>query len=183
MRQLEELRRFFTPVPGMEVLVSFQGCFSQDLVVSLGELIREEIGRSYSPLMVNKVFGIYVEMAQNIMYYSLERKNGSPDLQPGKGNLILARLPQKLLLVTSNLVSTEGMSELTRRFKEINQMSQEEIKNIYLIKGRRLFGKDSAGAGLGLLEIARRSENPLSCGFLPEGKGKVRFFFRVLIAV
>lgn len=183
MRQLEELKRIFTPAPDMKVILAFQGSFSQEMIVSMGEVLKHELLGMTSEAVVNKTFGVFVEMAQNVMHYSCEKKPENTGKASGQGSILIAHSCNNLLLVTSNLVSTDEMDEINKRFKEINHMDRQELKNIYLIKRRQQYKGTSTGAGLGLLDIARRSSNPLGIGFLPEGKGKVRFFFRVVIPV
>jgi hypothetical protein len=178
MRQLEELKRFFTPSPDMDIILAFQGSFSQEVIVSLGDMLKNELSGIVNPGLVNKSFGIYVEMAQNIMHYSLEKKSGPAS---GIGNIMVARSAKTILIVTSNLISTTQMDEINRRVKEINKMDNQELKNVYLIKRKQQLKENTLGAGLGLLDIARRSTNQLGLGFLPEGMGKVRFFFRVIV--
>lgn len=180
MRQLEDLKRFFAPSPGLKVILAFEGAFSQQMIISLGELLKNELSHSFPDVLVNRTFGVFVEMAQNVMHYSHQKtQNGNPGVS--EGSILLGRTPNNLVVFTTNLISINEMADINRRFKEINQMKPEELKNVYLIKCRQQYQKEGPGAGLGLLEIARRSASPLGIGFLPEGKGRMRFFFRVLV--
>jgi hypothetical protein len=61
---------------------------------------------------------------------------------------------------------------------EINRMGAPELKSSYLLKRRQKVEKSNGGAGLGLMDIARRSGQPLGIGFLTEGEGKLRFYLR-----
>lgn len=181
MRQLEELRRFFYPVAGTETILAFQGTFSQDVIVSLGDILKNELAGFTSGAIVNRTFGIFVEMAQNVLHYSIARKHTDSGANVGVGSILVARTDQNLVVMTSNLIAPEHMPGIKRRFKEINQMEPEELKNIYQIKRRNQYHEGSFGAGLGLMDIARRSGQRLGHGFLPEGKEQLRFFFRVVV--
>jgi hypothetical protein len=183
MRQLEELRRFFSPISGTETILAFQGTFSQDVIVSLGEILNNELAAFSAPAAVNRAFGIFVEMAQNVLHYSIERKVTVSGGTAGVGSIIVARTPKHLVIMTSNLIAPERMPAIKRRFKEINQMEPQELRNTYQIKRRNQYHEDSFGAGLGLLDIARRSGHQLGHGFLPEGKEQLRFFFRVVVTL
>ncbi len=179
MRQLEDLKRYFAPSPELKVILAFDGVFSQQVVISLGELLRNELSQTFPDVLVNRTFGVFVEMAQNVMRYSKPTTDDA--VSGGEGSILLGRTSKNLVVFTSNLIHMDEMADLQRRLKEINQMEPQELKDVYLIKCRQQYQKNSTGAGLGLLDVARRSGKPLGMGFLPEGKGRMRFFFRVLV--
>ncbi|MFO7977507.1 MAG: SiaB family protein kinase [Bacteroidales bacterium] len=181
MRQLEDLKRYFAPTPELKVILAFDGAFSQQMIVSLGDLLRNELSQSFPDVLVNRTFGVFVEMAQNVMHYSNRQTDDVVSAGASEGSILLGRTSKNLVVFTSNLINIDEMADIQRRFKEINQMDSAELKNVYLIKCRQQYQKNSTGAGLGLLDIARRSGKPLGIGFLPEGKGRMRFFFRVLV--
>src|SRR5882724_2821195 len=70
-------------------------------------------------------------------------------------------------IVTGNHMLNSNMEKLKNRIDEINAMTKEELKTHYLesLKSTELSAK--GGAGLGMIDIARKSGNKLEYRFDP----------------
>ncbi len=170
----ELLQLSFVNNLGGDIKAAFSGIMSQESIVGFGEVLRSEL-HQYHPLnIVNRVFAVYVEMSQNVLHYSMDRVHvGGRSI--GKGTLLVLSHPNAYVLFTSNLVEESQKKTLQNRIESINKLNAEEIKNHYLTKRREMVESDSKGAGLGFIDIARRSENPLLVDFVPAGQGKYLF--------
>ena len=57
-----------------EVILSFKGEFSQEILISVGDLLKEKLSNDDARQRIaKKIFFIFVELAQNIYRYSSER--------------------------------------------------------------------------------------------------------------
>lgn len=178
MRHLEVFHNIFSPGSNGQLLLAFNGDFSQDVIVSLGEVVRSEVAAGSNSVLAKRAFTVFVEMAQNVLHYSLERGAGGK----GKGRFILLRGSDGFHLLTCNIIDAARMDYLRQRVGEINRMGPSELKSSYLSKRRQLIPEANGGAGLGLMDIARRSGKPLGIGFMTEGEGKLRFYLRSIIS-
>ncbi len=183
MRHLKDFKSFFYLSEDTRVILAFNGTFTQDLIVSLGETLKNELGQLSSLSLVNRCFGIFVEMAQNVMHYSNSRSNSDSEGSGGKGSIMFCSVPEGFMVMTSNQVDVGEMENIQNRVREINKMDPEDLKNLYLVRRRQKHHENFQGAGLGMMDIARRSGRELGMGFLPDGVGKLMFFFRVIIPV
>lgn len=178
MRQIEQLNEVFMPATGGTLLIAYNGVFSQEVIVDLGQVICNELGSSASSAVVGKVFRAFIELSQNILYHSLERDAA----QKGKGRLLLIQNDLGFYLITSNLIEPDQMGFLKQRIKDVNRLEASELKSIYLVRRRQLARKGNGGAGLGIMDLARRSSEPLGFAFAPEGEGRLRFYLRAFFS-
>lgn len=66
---------------------------------------------------------------------------------------------------SSNLVVDENQEELIEMLSKINSMSRQELKDAYMKILEEGELSDKGGAGMGLIEMARRSGNPIQYNF------------------
>lgn len=178
MRHLEVFRNIFSIGSNGQLLLAFNGDFSQDVIVNLGELVRNEVIVVSNAALSKRAFTVFVEMAQNVLHYSLERGVAGQ----GRGRFLLVQASDGFHLLTCNLIDAAQMDHLKQRVSEINRMGPAELKSSYLSKRRQVIPESNGGAGLGLMDIARRSGKPIGIGFLTEGEGKLRFYLRTIIS-
>lgn len=165
-----------------EAIVAFTGAMSQDSIVGLGEVIRSEL-HQYHPLnVVNKVFAIYVEMTQNILHYSLQKADHNGK-ETGKGSVLVLTIAGGYSIVGVNTVSEEQKGFLEKKFETINSFNEDEIKDHYLKRRRHLAEGNSKGAGLGFIDMVRRSGKPLDFFFEPENNQEYSFYLSSKILI
>ena len=110
--------------------------------------------------ITRKAFNIITEGLQNIVRYG--------DKMPDKTTapiFIYDRQEAKYLLVFGNLLHVSKTHKLTARLEELNAQDSYGLQEMYkqVIKNNKNRGEDSEkdrnSAGLGFLEMARKSEN------------------------
>lgn len=160
----ELLQSEFTKNLNGQTILAFSGVLSQDAIVGLGEALRSELHFAHPLNVFNKVFAIYIEMAQNILHYSVERieSNGK---SIGKGSVMVVDGKDGYHIVTINLVTDEQREILEDRCNLINKLSFDELKDFYLRKRRKQIESESSGAGLGLIDMVRRAGTPIKFHF------------------
>lgn len=158
-----------------KTILAFDGVLSQDAIVGLGDVLRSEL-HFYHPLsIVNKVFAIYIEMTQNILHYSNERIdcNGK---SIGQGSVYVIAVDDGYELITTNLISEKQHRYLEKKCNLINSLSKEDLKEFYLKRRRKIGETESKGAGLGFIDIVRRSGNPVVFQFEPVSESQFLFY-------
>ncbi len=100
-----------------------------------------------------RVFHVMVEILQNLNKHSDEFKEDSS----GNGLFIIGRKDDTYYIITSNKVTKERRTMLETAITQVNNASHDELKQMYLkqIKEGKLSAK--GGAGLGLIDIARKT--------------------------
>ena len=69
------------------VHVAYKGSFDKNIIAIFGEKISSII--DIKPQIKKKIFAIFIELVQNISYYSLEKSKLSETNNPGVGSIII----------------------------------------------------------------------------------------------
>jgi len=156
-----ELLEYYKKMCERNIVLDFQGAISQDLVVGMGELLKNKSSQDFGrAMMVKKLFSIFIEMAQNIAIYSAERVHlDDRHGDVGAGIIVVTEENKNYTITSGNLVKKEAISKIIEHCQKINRMEKEELRKFYKaqIKSSRERGKK--GAGVGLIDIARKSGN------------------------
>jgi hypothetical protein len=160
---------------GGETILAFNGAISQDAIVGFGEILRSELHFRNPLSIVNRAFAIFIEMTQNLLHYSSERVENN-GMSVGVGSVLLLKASIGYYIITSNIISEKQKQFLEKKCNLVNSLNKEDLKEFYLKKRREVAETDSKGAGLGFIDIVRRSGTPVEFLFEPMGQGKFIFY-------
>ncbi|MFP4288790.1 MAG: SiaB family protein kinase [Bacteroidales bacterium] len=127
---------------------------------------------------IRKVYSVMVETLQNMSKHSDEITD---KYNIGKGLFMIGKKNDTYYIITSNKVTNSKKIDLEKAVIEVNAASRDELKEMYkkqITEGRI---SDKGGAGLGLIEIARRTRNKLVYQFLPFDENTQFFLLKVEI--
>ena len=152
----------------------YKGIFTQavtDSLIAFAQSIFDEaeINRKAK----KRVFYILVECIQNIT-----RHQELPDDEPPEsdGIFFIQSSGAKYNISQGNLIINEHIDSLKEKLENINKLDKEELKTYYKAALRNSRISSKGGAGLGLIEIARKSGNKIRFNFDPVDD-KYSFFF------
>jgi len=145
------------------VIFSFKGTIPQDIIVNIGDTIKTELGLFVSEKTVMKVFAIFIELSQNILHYSAERAIVVDDISIGVGNITLMHDANTYKITSCNIINNEDTEEIKSRCDFIKTLDKEGLKNFYLERRKTQQNPNvkSKGAGIGFIDIARKSDKQL----------------------
>lgn len=162
-----DMFNYYQRLSQSRIVLTFKGAMSQEVLVELGDLIRvpdqtPDVGAS----VVKKLFAIIVEMAQNVLHYSCERVY-LPHIERdvGVGMIILQQTDDAYLIGCGNRMLTKRVSEVDERCAYVNTLNKDELREYYNAERKKARSDDSAGAGLGFIDISRRAGSPLIYSF------------------
>ncbi len=148
------------------ILLSFYGSFSQELLVEIGDTLRNRMKiESLNPTKMTKVFAIFIEQVQNIIHYSAERLSNE-DLNNGSlsnGIVVVGYKNDYYYVVCGNKINKKDIEMLTHKLTVLHGMNKAELKSYY--KEQRKKDPVTKGAGLGFIELARKSSKPIDFDF------------------
>ncbi len=144
------------------ILLLFKGALSQEILIEMGDLINNHA--SDFPDKIRRCFSVFVEMAQNIMNYSAEREQ-IEGREFGVGIILFMEEPEYYSILAGNKIDKTRIKEITDRLELINKSDELELKKMYKTQRRMPREDDSKGAGLGLIDIARKSTDGIEYTF------------------
>ncbi|MEO5342257.1 MAG: biofilm regulation protein kinase SiaB [Gammaproteobacteria bacterium SHHR-1] len=175
---LFELRDYFNQ---RQMMLCFNGPISRSLIEEVGNALRNYLqAENAHPSAAMDVFAVYIEMTQNIRHYCQSR--GYTDVD-ASATVVVARDSEGLYLVQAgNLVETADGEALVQRLKHLAGLDKAQLKAAYKEQLRRPRQEMAAtGAGLGILDMARKSARPLQASLSATADGRSFFSLRALI--
>jgi len=166
-------KAFFTAQPGETTMISWQGKTETAIPESIYTELEEKLNHTEDLKSRKKRFYyIAVECMQNIIRHQEGSENGAADL-PVKV-MIFAEPGNHFRIVTGNMITPDSAEFLKNQLSQLLQLNTEQLHEQYLTKLSENTISEKGGAGLGLIEIARKSENNIKYTF--EKTGNNSFF-------
>ncbi len=123
----------------------------------------------------SRLLYILVESMQNV-YHHAEKQNPHFCIL-----LELNKLNEYFELICSNYVSKEEVVELQNRLINLSKLSNIELKALYMKQLEHGNLSEKGGAGLGLIEIARKSNKEFEFGF--EKTNNELFVYKICVRI
>jgi len=114
--------------------------------------------------LIRKVYHIMVEFLQNIHKHADSQVDQGAEKR-NKGIFLMARKDDGYMVLSGNKVLNSKVEDLKDLLMKVNFMGAKEIKDFYQRKIMNEGLSDKGGAGLGFVDIIRRSENKLEYRF------------------
>jgi len=161
-----DLEAYFRKMQSDGIVMSYKGAATGGLISSMVDIVQNRLADLEPKLTVKKkVFSILVEILQNI-YHHFEEVAMANEKEDDVIMFVLARSETGNYCINSgNYMSRAHVPALQRRIEETNALSQDELKEKYrqVLNNGNLSNK--GGAGLGIIDIARKSGNKLEYNF------------------
>lgn len=169
-------RSFDQKIKDSDVLMVYKGDFGKDSIMPIIQIIEEKM-RTENEVGPKAYFLILVELLQNVSRHNLQSVT--------KDGIFMITEGEEVYYLTSvgNVVDDTAKNLLMERIDELNGMDAMELKKAYKQTLREGSFSDKGGAGLGLIEIARKSSDKLDYSFDDMGNGRHFFTFNVKFKV
>ena len=111
-----------------------------------------------------KIVNIAIETLQNLQLHSFPLDGQDYDIKP---LFMLGKENGFITITIGNLIATDEQSVLEDKLRKINSLNEEEVKYLYGVIMKQTVVKFSTkgGAGLGLIDMKKKSGNPLDFCF------------------
>jgi hypothetical protein len=151
------------------VILSFKGIVTAELLTSVLDIMESKMeSMNEPPRIKKKVFNVLVECLQNLYHHLNEISENSTDenIDQKSALLLIVRGKDNFLIRTGNYIKNEKVEELKERLENINSMDKDELKLYYQDSLNSSMVSAKGTAGLGMIDIARKSGNKLDFAFL-----------------
>lgn len=151
------------------IILSFKGVVTADLLTSMLHIMELKLRfLDEPPKIKKKVFNVLVECLQNL-YHHTEANLESKEYMETEENsalVVIIREENTFMIRTGNFIETSKIGKLSERMDEINSLDEEGLKNMYRENLANSQISNKGTAGLGMIDIARKSGNKLDFQFL-----------------
>jgi len=162
-------------------MLSYRGNFSQDITKALLGVSEKQLDSDGTDLGVKKkVFNVMVECLQNVAKHTSEVDEYT---ETYSSLFMLGRSATDYIIYSGNVIDNKNVEQLKERISYVNSMDKDELKEFYkmIISSGDL--SEKAGAGLGLLDIAKKSGNKLDYDFQQIDDKKSIFSLRTFVTI
>jgi hypothetical protein len=145
-------------------LLTYLGPITVNLVSFLGNYIKSFI--DYDTKVLVKLFKIYIELTQNVSYYSAETKEVKNGVNCGIGWFTVQEFDDSFRITTGNMILKTDAQKLTQYCNEINVLNEEELRELKRKTRAQAMVRD-VGAHIGLIQTSLTSGSKLDFSIDP----------------
>lgn len=135
--------------------------------------------REYSNVLRKRTFHIVVEIVQNLYKYLSKKKTNSVY---SKGLFLMHGNAEKVIITSGNYILKSEEESLKSRIELINNLTNDELVHFY--RGLLDVGSvtNQGGAGLGFVDIAKKSGGKIEYEFKDIDNDYSFYIFKIIIS-
>ena len=167
-----------------DIIISISGIISQKTIDSLlDDLTIKFESIEGGARICSKISYMAIEQLQNILKYSSNNININNNNILSQGNFTVgySQNKQKYYVSSSNEIEKEDMEKMITKFEYINSLDNVELKKHYKSLLREATDKHDRGAGIGIVDMARKSSEKIEYKFKKDKNDKDIFNILVYI--
>lgn len=149
---------------GSTVVLSYKGEINNELLESIYSSMDRHFSDDTSEKQRKRFFHVLVEALQNVFHHQ-SKVNISALVSPDESGFIILDNGNAFQLITGNYVYNDTTDDLKQKIDLVNGMQPEELRKYYQQTLAETELSEKGGAGLGIIEMVRRSGNPLKYEF------------------
>jgi hypothetical protein len=151
------------------IIFVYQGEVTADLVSSILHMMENKLdGDGEDKKIKKKVFNVMVECLQNVYHHldSVEVTVGD-DVNDRTALLMIGKEEKDYYVITGNHIVNDRIPDIKRKLERVNNCDKDELKALYqeILANEPMSEKGTAG--LGMIDIARKSGQKLGYDFHP----------------
>lgn len=177
---MSAIERYYQLIQNEKVLLCYKGAIDSDVVSSLLKLVEQSTGLSGEKLATRKkLINILVEALQNVLnYFSEESLDKSFE---NESFVIVTCTKQEYEITIGNYISAYRMKTLKKRIDNVNMMSFEDLQKVYLDILENPKVSINRGAGLGFIDMVRRTQSKINYAFHEYDQEHVLFIMNMTV--
>lgn len=161
-----------------KLILVYQGNFTQETTKSILAMAERNLDSSGEDSSIKrKVFNVMVEALQNIVKHSDEVLEG--ETRSHASIFLIGRESNRYTIMSGNPIRKVNIPRLKGNLERINELDKEGLKYLYkeIIKSTTI--SEKGGAGLGFVDMARKSGEKLDFDFPDMSKDYCFFCLKV----
>jgi hypothetical protein len=140
----------------------YRGVVTNENSLPLLMLLEKEMENSeFGFLGRKRLFMFVLESLQNVSRHSDQNKHADMSL------VVYSKTGNGYTVTTGNVLPSASINDLKSKLDEINNLQPDEIRNVYRQMLSAAEYSNKGGAGLGLIEMAKKTGNKLDYDFVP----------------
>ncbi|MCP4311667.1 MAG: hypothetical protein GY790_10425 [Bacteroidetes bacterium] len=143
-------------------MLSYKGEISDEIMMPLLAMTERKLEMSGAKAKTKaKVFNVIVECLQNVTRHTRNTVHKKAAM------FLLGGYEDGFVIYSGNAIRADKVLDLKTKLLKVNTMTQDELKEFYKLWINSQEFSDMGGAGLGFIDMARKTGNPLDFDFEP----------------
>ncbi len=165
-----------------DIVLAFKGEFTKDLLTSIFQVMESRLEISPAGLkQKKKVNNVLVECLQNVYHHMEGFTDDEKSSQAGSAMFLVSRDKENVFRIfTGNPILNTNIETLKNKIEKVNAMSPDELKAHYVDTLQKTTLSDKGGAGLGFIDMARKSGHKIDYRFDPVND-RISFFSMMVL--
>ncbi len=167
-----DMLEYYNMLNEKNISIVYNGLIWVEGVEAIATTLRRRLELDSISFAINQsIFSIFIELMNNMIHYSMEKHpfaSGPVEKQPemAKGVFVLGSTDTKYFIQCGNKIKNKHKPILQKRIDFLNTLNKEELRKYYKERLKAIDdNEESKGAGIGLIEIARRASSPIEYTF------------------
>ncbi|NSW45939.1 MAG: hypothetical protein HPY79_09020 [Bacteroidales bacterium] len=175
------LRQINVDIHANNVILLYEGEVNHDIIKSLLITLEQRFKKStLSRTIQKKIFNVMVECIQNIEKHTITFISENKEFYK-RGSMLIIENQNEILIYSGNLVDKDQMSFLQQKQLLLKDKTKQQLRSMYkqqLIQGTI---SHKGGAGLGFIDMARKTDNQMDFYFFDINGNFFFFVNRIMI--
>jgi hypothetical protein len=157
---------FYVKMKKNRINLAYEGEITHQITKAFTSLTENNMALDDDPNTVQKkVFHVMVECLQNISKHA-ENRHSIVTSKDGRGIFMVSKGDHEYNVTTGNIIRNDKIPELKKMLENINSLDKDGLKNLYKQQMREGRLSEKGGAGLGFIDIVRKTGEKLIFSFL-----------------
>jgi hypothetical protein len=170
------IRQFRQQMQENEIMLSYKGEISQQIILALIEMTEKKLESSQTERgLKTKIFNVMIGCLQNITFHAEKNEYFK------KSMFTIGRQGSNYAIYSGNAIRNDRIPELKSKLDRISKMDEADLNEFYKfwLQTREMVYKK--GIGLGLIDIARKTGNDLDYDFQEIDENYSYFALRTIV--
>lgn len=166
------------------ILFCYSGPMAQASIEGVGSTLRRNLEFEESGKMTQMaVFSTFIEQVQNVLNYSAEKLGPEDNEEELRVGITVVGHDDSgnYCVYCGNRVYNRDIERISQSIDALRHLTKDELKALYKERRRSQPSDGDKGAGLGLIEMARRALTPLEYSFEPIDE--ILSFFSIKVVI
>lgn len=157
---------FYVKMKKNNINLAYEGEITHQITKAFTSLTESSMAKEDDFNTVQKkVFHVMVECLQNISKHA-ENRNSIVTSKDGRGIFMISKDDAEYNVTTGNVINNDKVEKLRETLENINSLDKDGLTVLYKQQMREGRLSDRGGAGLGFIDIARKTGQKLVYSFL-----------------
>ncbi len=176
MDNLEFIQKYHCLLTGQKLVLAYGGEIKNGVVSNVLSIIDNSMEAETNISLKRRVLQVVVECIQNIERHAAEFMDFN-----SHASFLVFKRENDYIVSFCNSINNKNIDGLKEKMDKINSMSKDELSAFYKTSLRNNTISDKGGAGLGLIEISRKSGSKINYLFEPVNAENSNFSLMVKI--